>query len=381
MKFTIFESSGRAKPFGVRYWLDRKTAVRTFYATRPEAEARQAALAVAFTDGGLEAVQAIDRDAEIDQAIRIAKTRGESLLAMVQRAAAITGSESVVVMGPTLRDAFAGFERRGREVGLRPKTAAFYFTQLWSFIPTVGELSRTGELTRQGIRTWIDSKQVGSRPHALRAIRAWIRWMQRQEPPMISSDPTAGMGIDRPLGRSAVRFLTTQEAERLLGQAKVAIRPALALMLFAGIRHFELHRDGEEPGADVLRWRDIDRKAKTITVRAEVAKTRVARTLRNVPANLWAWLTPVGKPNDPVCAGDLRQQTNTLRRDLGLPWSKSILRHTCASHHAAAFEDLSATALLLRHEGDVTLLNRRYREGVAISKADGLAFFALTPKP
>ena len=34
---------------------------------------------------------------------------------------------------------------------------------------------------------------------------------------------------------------------------------------------------------------------------------------------------------------------------------------------------------LIRHEGDVTLLNRRYREGVEISKAEGRAYFSIVP--
>ena len=69
-----------------------------------------------------------------------------------------------------------------------------------------------------------------------------------------------------------------------------------------------------------------------------------------------------------------------LRIDVAVPkWAKSILRHTFASHHVAAYGNLSATALLMRHEGNVELLNRRYREGVHITEEDGQRFFQLAP--
>jgi integrase len=204
--------------------------------------------------------------------------------------------------------------------------------------------------------------------------------MLAQEPPLITSDPTFGMRVETPKGGRSIGFLTHGQAKALLGAAEVAVRPALALMLFAGIRHNELHREAKTDGVDFLQWSDIDIPNRAITVRHEVAKTGVARTVRNIPENLWAWL-PADRAGL-VCPVHLRTALDRARAKLENPpaWSKSILRHSCASHHAAAFENLPATALLIRHEGDVTLLNRRYREGVKITRVDGLAYFKILPE-
>lgn len=376
MKISVFNEPHRGSPWGVIHYLDSR-AVRRFFNKEAAAHARKDALDAAFASGGQEAVRRFDVDIDLEKAQELAVVDGRSVLELVRLgiAAGRRGPS-----GPTLFEAYFGFEARHAEVKLRPKTVTFYAEQLGGLRRAIGDAKRTSELTRPLIREWIDKKPIASRPHALRACKAWIRWMQRQEPPLIETDPTAGMAIDTPIEERRIAFLTGAESKALLEACDARIRAAAALMLFAGIRHNELHRDGQVSGVDVLRWEDIDFAHRTITVRADVAKTRVARTLRKLPGNLWAWLAP-RLDAGPVCAGHLRKNLTAARAkaNLGPKWSKSILRHTCASHHAAAFGNLSATALLIRHEGDVTLLNRRYREGVSISKADGKAFFAILP--
>lgn len=378
MKFSIFNEPHRSKPWGVVHYVNGKP-VRRFFSTEREATERRASFENAFRVGGMEALARLDIDLDFETANELARKDGRSVLELVRFALAQAKAPE---SSPTLFEAFFGFEARHSEVKLRPKTVAFYSEQLGAFRAYAGDGKRVGELTRAQIRAWIDSKPVSSRPHALRACRAWFRWMMRQEPPLITVDPTAGMAIDAPIQERKIAFLTVEESAALLAASDTRARPAASLMLFAGIRHNELHRDGSVSGVDVLRWEDVDFAHRTITVRADVAKTRVARTLRKLPANLWGWLKQGQGSTGPVCGCHLRDKLTAARlaAGLGKKWGKSILRHTCASHHAAAFADLSATALLIRHEGDVTLLNRRYREGVSISKAAGKAFFALTPQ-
>jgi integrase len=205
--------------------------------------------------------------------------------------------------------------------------------------------------------------------------------MLRQDPPLIKADPSAGMAVEVTKEQRKLAFLTVAEAGKLLQHCGSEIRPAIALMLFAGIRVEEIYRENAGKGEDVLRWDDIDFAHEAVYVRSEVAKTRVARTLRKLPPNLWKWVPMVGEKKGPVCAVRLREKLLAARKAAGLTkWAKSILRHTFASHHVAAFGNLSATALLLRHEGDVELMNRRYREGVQITEEDGQHFFQLTPE-
>jgi integrase len=369
MKFALFEQLGRAKPFGVRYWLGRKAPVRAYYATAEEARKRQAKLQEAFATGGLEAVKHIDDDTELIEAQRLAEEAGESILVLVRRG--LSASKQRPNGGITLRAAFDGFMRRGAKVRLRTNR----------FIATKGDDHQVGEITREVIRRYVDSRRDGSQPHALRAIRAWLRWMLRQDPPLIPADPSAGMAVELPKEERKPDFLTDREAATLLEHCGASIRPAIALMLFAGIRVEEIYRLNAGAGEDVLRWEDVDFAHEAVYIRSQVAKTRVARTLRKLPANLWQWLPKAGEKKGPVCTVRLRARLETARKAAGLTrWAKSILRHTFASHHVAAYGDLSATALLLRHEGDVELLNRRYREGVHITEEDGKRFFALVPK-
>lgn len=375
MKVTVTLEEGRGSPWRV-LWYDARKPVRRFFKTEPEAAAKKAEVDEAFAKGGMAAVRLLDVDAELAEAKAIAERAGRSVLEMVRSAVADARNAN----GPTLFEAQHGFEARCSEMKLRPKTVQFYAEQLNSLVRTLGEGKHTGEVTRAQIRAWIDSKPIRSRPHGLRAARAWFNWMLRQEPPLIAADPTAGMGVEIPKQARSIAFLPVADAKALLAGADPELRPALALMLFAGIRHNEMHRETSTPGVDVLQWADIDLKERTITVRHEVAKTGVARTIRNAPANVWAWLAASQRREGPVCASHLRAGLQRAQKAAKIAdWSKSILRHSCASHHVAAYGDLSATALLIRHEGDVTLLNRRYREGVEISKAEGRAYFSIVP--
>ncbi|MGA9609737.1 MAG: site-specific integrase, partial [Rouxiella badensis] len=389
MKFTLFERTDREKRFGVRYWLNRKKPVKTLFRTKQEALDYQARLQKAFAAGGIAALAEAELEDDIAEAKRLARESGRHLLELVKLGLAASRKGSTE--GPTLREAFDGFMRRNAEVKLRSSSVEFYTEQLERFMLKVGDGRRAGEITRELIAGFMGSRPIASRPHCLTAIRAWFGWMLRQEPPLVRVNPTAGMGVEIHRGDRKVAFLVAAESERLLTAAIPKLKPVLALMLFAGIRVEELWRPIKIEGEDALRWEDIDFAEKTIHVRAEVAKTGVARTMRNIPTALWAWIEPGRGKKGYVCAFSLRKPLEQARRAAGLSkWAKSILRHTCASHHAAAFEDLSATALLLRHEGDVALLNRRYREGVHISQAAGLLFFygiqpqafnALIPNP
>jgi hypothetical protein len=112
---------------------------------------------------------------------------------LVRLGAAVSKGKRVEVSGPTRAEAFELFMARCATIGLRSKSVAFYRENLESLLTALGSAIRTGEITRGAVRTWIDSRSLKSRPHALRAARVWIRWMLRNEPPLIASDPTPSL--------------------------------------------------------------------------------------------------------------------------------------------------------------------------------------------
>ncbi|MGH7997065.1 MAG: hypothetical protein ACREFX_12000 [Opitutaceae bacterium] len=256
MEFAVFNAPERPKPWGVRYWLDRRRPVRAFFATRPEAEARREALERAFGNDGLEGIRRMDEGAGMEEARRIAEDAGKTILDLVRLGAAVSKGRRVEISGPTLKEAVDLFMARCATIGLRAKTIAFYRENLEGLLTALGSGIRTSEITRGSIRAWVHGRTLKSRPHALRAARAWIRWMLRNEPPLIAADPTAGMGFEKARGRPQIAVLDSREAVGLLQAAPARARSAMALMLFAGINLAIGRKEQGVPASGPRRLRD-----------------------------------------------------------------------------------------------------------------------------
>lgn len=129
--------------------------------------------------------------------------------------------------------------------------------------------------------------------------------------------------------------------------------PAVGLMLWAGIRPYELMR---------LTWGNLNFEDRVITVPAEHSKTGGARHITIYPV-LQHWLrviNPLYLRDTPIVPRGWMKRWRLLRQEAGLiPWHEDTLRHTFASYHAKQFGDFNLLQLEMGHASS-TLLRTRY---------------------
>ena len=275
----------------------------------------------------------------------------------------------------TAREAVDEFLRELIRREARPATVTWYDDKLRVFLATFGE-RMLDAISRVDLVTWLNGlpcRDAGRR-HYARTIRAVWRWAQRHDPPLVGNDLTPGLVPRRTVTESAIRFLPVGECERILAGAG-RYRSAIALALFAGLRPDEIAGQGKP----WMRWELIDLGEKIVRVPAEIAKTRRARIIEQLPQALWAWLEPgIGS----VSPGRSRQIAQLCGRLAGYGpernWPKDALRHTFATYAVAATADPGRVALWLGHEGVPTMLYRHYR-GLT-PKTEAEKFWALRPK-
>jgi integrase len=214
-------------------------------------------------------------------------------------------------------------------------------------------------------------------PQRWRAVRRLLKWSVGAG--LLPTFPAEGFAVREPR-RGAVSVLTAEEVARIWPGAGI-YTAALGLMVLAGVRPYEVRGGGKPP----MCWGQIDLVGRTIRIEGPQAKTRVPRVLEaKLPGRLWAVLKlgrrrlaggnfPAGA-EDPVCPFAVRQAYDLAKRLVG-GWSPDVLRHTFASAHVAAYGDLTATSLLLGHEGSLRMLHRHYRG--RMTEAEGKAIFGI----
>ncbi|WPJ95640.1 hypothetical protein SH580_19670 [Coraliomargarita algicola] len=318
------------------------------------ADAREA-LSI-LSDAGFEA------DAPLTAAARLA----------VGKAAGVERTSLEAAVGLFLKDCL----RRK----LRARTVDFYESKLTLFMGDSKGERALDDFTRPELRAWLLA-EPGARSTVegyLRAIRALFRWARRQEPPLCVSDPTEGLSLEMAIEEHQVGILPVESAALVMELTRdSSYGAAAALMLFAGVRPSEIN-SREKPA---LLWGAIDFKARTVRIDAAIAKTRRARVLEGLPANLWAWLRLYrGKAEEPVC----RVQTRFLSRFVcsrkewaGEAWPQDVCRHSFATYHISRFGSLDKTSLIMGHEGKPRLLHQKYR-GLC-SLGDARRFFEIMP--
>lgn len=245
-----------------------------------------------------------------------------------------------------------------REVA--PSTWTFYEDNLRALDSSHGALALR-EIDRAWLTRYFASLPAG-RPQRWRAIRRLLKWAVAEG--LLPTYPAEGFAVKVPRPAS-IAVLGPGEPRRLLRRGGI-YTPALALMLLAGVRPFEVNARWKPP----MRWGQIDFSRKAIRVEADQAKTGQARVLEGkLPESLWTWLTfgraRMGRAGvatglqDPICPAEGRTVTRQAKATLGR-WSADILRHTFASAHLAIYGDLTALSLLMGHEGDTRMLHRHY---------------------
>lgn len=143
--------------------------------------------------------------------------------------------------------------------------------------------------------------------------------------------------------------------------------PAVGLMLWAGVRPYELMR---------LTWGNLNFEDRVVTVPAEHSKTGGARHITIYPV-LQHWLrviNPIYLKDTPIVPRGWMKRWRLLRQEAGLvPWHEDTLRHTFASYHAKQFGDFNLLQLEMGHASSA-LLRTRYLSMQGVTRK-GAKFF------
>lgn len=272
----------------------------------------------------------------------------------------------------TVHRAGARWLRACSEKRLRASTVGYYGQEVGLFGAHVGG-RHVCDLRRADVRGYVESRPIGSRPSAFAAVRAFLRWAWKQDPPLIASDVCAGLAYSRPKAEAGVSVLAPEQVELALRAADKG-RSALAVAFFAGLRPEEIAGTAKP----WLRWEHVRADEQIIRVPAEIAKTRRARVLEGLPLAVWAWLEPSKREGDTVAPFAWNWIARRAKRACGLDrWPRDGTRHSFASYAVALTSDVGQVSLWLGHEGSPAMLHRHYR-GV-VSRLDAAAFFALRP--
>lgn len=221
---------------------------------------------------------------------------------------------------------------------------------------------------------------------ALRSVSPLFNMAMRKDPAWIDRNPCKLID-KRDTGRAGpVTVVTVEEARKLIQACKdwsedqtvgenwqvdaSDALPAVAIMLFAGVRPYEVKR---------LEWEDINLEEGTIFISNRKAKTDRSREIE-MPDTLLAWLrelAPEQPRTGPVCPANWKRKIQVVRKKAGIATSgRDQLRKSFASYHLRAFDDINKTRSIMGHEThDMIFTN--YRN--AVRKKDALQFWQILP--
>lgn len=143
--------------------------------------------------------------------------------------------------------------------------------------------------------------------------------------------------------------------------------PAIALMLFAGIRPREVER---------LCWGDIDWEEKVISILPTHSKTGGSRHVNILPVLEKILRERRRDFSERICPPNWRRKWKRIRRAAGWhfpenSWQQDVLRHTFASYHLKFFKNLPQLQCEMGH-ASLRLLRTRYlsMRGITFSAAE-----------
>lgn len=148
--------------------------------------------------------------------------------------------------------------------------------------------------------------------------------------------------------------------------------PAVALMLYAGIRPFEVMR---------LSWDDISLEEKVISIRPSHSKTGGTRhvTIMKPLEKILSYFSCMGISNMQIAPKNWQRKWGDLRKAAGWSsknkkWEQDSLRHTFASYHAKHFQDYERLQWEMGHHSSV-LLRTRYLNMTGVTRKQAARFW------
>ena len=275
---------------------------------------------------------------------------------------------------PIVNAVLAEIVEAKRTNGRREKTITSFRTRCERFALSFGD-RRLSTITPEEICTWLTDEtahggKIGpvSRVNYLVAIGNLFSYGVKRG----YCDRNPVKLVDRPSRESGeVKFLTVEQVVALLVHGeKHELAPYVALGVLAGLR--------PERELRALDWSKINLAERTIRIDASLAKTRQRRVIEIGDA-LVAFLTPYAKRRGPVVdmeTPEFRKRWEDCREDAGVvPWPHDVMRHTFATYHLAAFNDIGKLSLQMGNSPQV--IHSAYKG--LVSKADAERFWALRP--
>lgn len=206
---------------------------------------------------------------------------------------------------------------------------------------------------------------------ARRLLHCFFQYALQQN--WCGENPVSRLQVIRKQER-VVDALTMEQVNKLLAAAEQAehraCAPAIGLMLWAGIRPYEVAR---------LQWKDVDMEERIVALQARHSKTGGARVVNMQPI-LVRWLKRMraGAADDAMIAPhNWPARWRAARESAGLrPWHADTLRHTFASYYLKQFNDVHRLQMEMGHS-NVTLLFTRYLNLRGITRKAAAAFWDL----
>ena len=263
------------------------------------------------------------------------------------------------------------YKESGTDGILRPRTKSniqHWAKRLAQIFPT----ERLKELTYDIIRKTKDELRdtedkpasVHLRKHFINHLGQFLNWCIQQG--LTDSNPTIRIKIKVPIPEA--EFYSLQQCRRLLSVLNLPeYKPLVASItigLFAGIRVSEIAR---------LQWTDINLDQMQISVVRGSSKTKRGRSI-NISPVLKSWLVKLDQ-NQPFVGAPPRRLMERCKKELGIPWSHNVLRHTFATYWQSQNRDAARLSANLGNT-EATASKHYVR---MVSKSDAEQFWNLYP--
>ena len=404
-------------PDGTVILVDGKTVLerkRPYYASEEDAAADKPAILAQYASAGASSCGGVltrDQAAEFELAKSIAPEASLADLARFWRA---HHPLQAVVRVSAAADLFlaATKARLGETAGYEDlKSRVGMFVD--AFGERIPETISRGEFLR-----WLDSKPAKWRGvsrlapsgrsilNLKQSACRFFNWMRAQEPAFVTHNPAGGITRAQlpKIAANEIRFLSLEEVGSYLRAAERYDPELVAhevIQLLAGVR-----ADDEMAN---FSGDFVFAATREIEIPASIAKKDRRDVINTLEPVFWEWWAVYGRkgilrpPNyanrwrrvrilagmtrrDGAAAADALAGESVfklqIRPDLKpflASWPWNARRRTFCTYHVAKYQSADKTALILRHDGDVSTLHNSYR-GRGVTQEQGAAFFDLRPQ-